>query len=323
MKGSSMKRILLSVLLLAVAITASAQTYPARPVRIVVPFPAGGPSDVLVRTMAQRISEGWAQPVLVENKPGANTLIGAETVARSTPDGYTLLMVIDSTLTMNPSLYSKLPYDPVKDFAPITVFGFGGIYLMADNAKGPSSIQDLVQFARANPGKLNVGGGTIISQLAFEVFKRRLNLDIAYVPYKGSAGTSQGLLSGDVPVTIDGLTSYLPYIKSGKVRALGTFTVRPLPGITGLPTVAEAANLPGLDMGVWVGLVAPAGTPAPIINRIHEEVARVLTLPDVRERFATNGFDPATNSPAEFAAMIREQTDFFRPIIKDVGLKLD
>jgi tripartite-type tricarboxylate transporter receptor subunit TctC len=313
----------LAFLLLTACVQAFAQSYPARAVRVVVPFPAGGPSDVLVRTMAQRMTEGWGQPVIVENKPGANTVIGAETVARSAPDGYTLLMVIDSTLTMNPSLYSKLPYDAIKDFAPITVFGYGGIYLMADRAQGPSSIQELIQFARANPGKLNIGGGTIISQLAFEVFKRRLNLDITYVPYKGSAGTAQGLLSGDVPVTIDGLTSYLPYIKSAKVRPLGTFTARPLPGITGLPTVAEAANLPGLDMGVWVGLVAPAGTPPAIVERIHQEVARVLTLPDVKERFATNGFDPATNSPAEFAAMIRQQIDFFRPIIKDVGLTLD
>ena len=319
-----MKRIARGVtfLLFAVCLQALAQTYPARPVRIVVPFPAGGPSDVLVRTMAQKMSEGWGQPVIVDNKPGANTVIGAESVARAAPDGYTLLMVIDSTLTMNPSLYSKLPYDPIKDFAPITAFGYGGIYLMADAARGPASIPALIEWARANPGKLNIGGGTIISQLAFEVFKRRLNLDMSYVPYKGSAGTSQGLLSGDVPVTVDGLTSYLPYIKSGRVRPLGTFTKRPLPGIT-VPTVADAANLPDLDMGVWVGLVAPAGTPAPIIGRIHQEVGRVLALPDVRERFATNGFDAAIQSPAEFGNMIREQLDFFRPIIKEVGLKLD
>jgi tripartite-type tricarboxylate transporter receptor subunit TctC len=168
-----------------------------------------------------------------------------------------------------------------------------------------------------------MGGGTIISQLAFELFKRRLGLDIGYVPYKGSAGTSQGLLTGDVPVTIDGLTSYIPHIKAGRVRPIGTFTARPLPGITGIPTVAEAANLPGLDIGVWVGLVAPAGTPPAVINRIHEETARALALADVKERFATNGFEAATNSPGEFAKMIREQIDYFRPIINDVGLKLD
>ena len=175
---------------------------------------------------------------------------------------------------------------------------------------------------RANPGKLNIGGGTIISQLIFEVFKRRLNLDITYVPYKGSAGTSQGLLTGDVPVTVDGLTSYIPYIKSGQVRALATFTKRPLPGIV-VPTVADVANVPDLDMGVWLGLVAPSGTPAPIVNRIHQEVGRVLALSDVKERFAINGFDPGTNSPVEFAKMIRDQMEFFRPIIKQVGLKLD
>jgi tripartite-type tricarboxylate transporter receptor subunit TctC len=314
---------LLSLFLFAMCTHVLAQSYPSRPVRIVVPFPAGGPSDVLVRAMAQKMTEGWGQPVIVENKPGANTIIGAESVAKSAPDGYTLLMVIDSTLTMNPSLYSRLPYDPIKDFAPITAFGFGGIYLMADAAKGPTSIQELIQFARTNPGKLNLGGGTIISQLAFEVFKRRLGLDIGYVPYKGSAGTSQGLLTGDVPVTIDGLTSYIPYIKAGRVRPIGTFTARPLPGITGIPTVAEAANLPGLDIGVWLGLVAPAGTPPAVINRIHEETARALALAEVKERFATNGFEAATNSPGEFAKMIRDQIEYFRPIIKDVGLKLD
>jgi tripartite-type tricarboxylate transporter receptor subunit TctC len=319
-----MKRIArgLTFLLFAVSLQTFAQSYPTRAVRIVVPFPAGGPSDVLVRTMAQKMSEGSSQPVIVENKPGANTVIGAESVARAAPDGYTLLAAIDSTLTMNPSLYSKLPYDPIKDFAPITAFAFGAIYLMADAAKGPASVPDLIQWARANPGKLNIGGGTIISQLIFEVFKRRLNLDITYVPYKGSAGTSQGLLTGDVPVTVDGLTSYIPYIKSGQVRALATFTKRPLPGIV-VPTVADVANVPDLDMGVWLGLVAPGGTPAPIVNRIHQEVGRVLALSDVKERFAINGFDPGTHSPAEFAKMIRDQIEFFRPIIQQVGLKLD
>ncbi len=300
-----------------------AATYPNKPVRIIVPFPSGGPSDVQARVIGQKLNEFWKQPVIVDNRPGANTIIGAEAVAKAAPDGYTLLLVIDSTLVMNQSLYSKLPYDPIKDFAPVTLTAWSPLILVVDAATGPKSVQDLIAQAKANPGKLNFGAGTITTQLGGEMLKSAAGIDMVFVPYKGSPGTVQGLLSGDVKIIIDGVTSSVPHIKSGKFRVLANMGTRPIAALPGLPTIAGDAGLPSVDLAVWQGIVAPAGTPPDIIAKLHQDVVRVLGLPDVREKFYSVGLDPATSSSAEFAAFIKTEAARWSKIIKQANIHLD
>ena len=319
----SLASILALALLTAIGLgSATAQTYPSKPIRMVVPFPAGGPADVLTRIIGQKMAENWGQQVLVDNRPGANTIIGAEAVARAAPDGYTLLMAIDSTLVMNQSLYSKLPYDPIRDFAPVTFTAWSPLIIAVDAATGPKSVKDLVQNAKANPGKVNFDAGTITTQLGGEMLKRAAGIDMVYVPYKGSAGTVQGLLSGDVKFIIDGVTSSVPHIKSGKFRVIATMGTRPIAALPGLPTLA-AEGVPGVDVAVWVGIVAPAGTPADIINKLQHEIARILILPDVKEKLLSVGLDPATSTPAEFTAFIRSESERWGKAIKEAGIRLD
>jgi tripartite-type tricarboxylate transporter receptor subunit TctC len=278
---------------------------------------------VLSRIIGQKMAENWGQQVLVDNRPGANTIIGAEAVAKAAPDGYTLLMAIDSTLVMNQSLYSKLPYDPIKDFAPVTLTVWSHLILVTDASSGPKSVAELVQMAKANPGKVNFGAGTITTQLAGEMFKKAAGLDMVFVPYKGSPGTVQGLLSGDVKFIVDGVTSSVPHIKSGRFRVLATTGSRPIAALPGLPTLAAGAGLPGFDVVIWQGLVAPVGTPSDIIAKLNQEILRIYALPDVRERIAAAGLDPVTSTPAEFTAFIRSESERWGKAIKEAGIRLD
>jgi tripartite-type tricarboxylate transporter receptor subunit TctC len=320
----SLASILALALLAAIGLgNATAQTYPSKPIRIVVPFPAGGPTDVLSRIIGQKMAENWGQQVLVDNRAGANTIIGAEAVAKAAPDGYTLLMAIDSTLVMNQSLYSKLPYDPIKDFAPVTLTVWSHLILVTDASTGPKSVAELVQMAKANPGKVTFGAGTITTQLAGEMFKKAGGLDMVFVPYKGSPGTVQGLLSGDVKFIVDGVTSSVPHIRSGKFRVLATTGTRPIAALPGLPTLAAEAGLPGFDVVIWQGLVAPAGTPSDIIAKLNQEILRIYALPDAKERIAAAGLDPVTSTPAEFTAFIRSESERWGKAIKEAGIRLD
>lgn len=303
--------------------TVAAQSWPSRPVRIVVPFPAGGPADVLARVIGEKMAPAWGQQVLVDNRPGANTIIGAEAVAKAAPDGHTLLMAIDSTLVMNQALYTKLPYDPIRDFAPVSLTAVSPLIMVTDAAKGPKSVAELIQMARANPGKVNFGAGTITTQLAGELFKRALDLDIVYVPYKGSAGTVQGLLSNDVTFTLDGVITALPHIRSGRFRVLAGLSNRPITALPDLPQVRDFPGLADFEVSVWLGLVAPAGTPATVVTRVSQDLSRVLAMPDTRERYAAAGLEPVSNTPAEFASFIRKEAGRWAPIIKAAGIKLD
>lgn len=301
----------------------AAAAYPSKPIRIIVPFPAGGPSDVGARVIAEKMAANWNQPVLVENRPGGNTVIGAEAVAKAAPDGYTLLTAIDSTLTMNQHLYSKLPYDPLKDFAPVTLMMWSPIIMVVDAAKGPKSVAELMAQAKANPGKLSFGSGTITTQLAGELIKSMAGINTIYVPYKGSPGTVQGLLSNDVNYILDGVTSSMPHIKSGKFRVLARLSSRPISALPDLPPIAQEPGLGGFDVAVWLGLAAPAGTPADVVGKIHQEVTRIYTLPDVREKLAAVGIDPATMPPAEFATFVRTEAARWGKVIKEAGIKLE
>jgi tripartite-type tricarboxylate transporter receptor subunit TctC len=300
-----------------------AAAWPSRPIRVIVPFPAGGPSDVGMRLIAQKMSDTWGQQVIVDNRPGANTIIGAEAVARAPADGYTLLFAIDSTLTMNQHLYAKIPYDPVRDFAPVSLALWSPLIMVVDAVTGPASVKDLIARARANPGKLSYGAGTLTTQLAGEQFKRLATLDIMTVPYKGSPPTVQGLLSGDVSFIVDGVTSSVPHIKTGKLRAIATMGSKAPAAMPGLPIFATEAGLRDFDIGVWLGLVAPAGTPSDIVTRLHQEVSRILALADVRDRLNAVGLEPMQVSPAEFGATIARESARWGELIRQTGMRLD
>ncbi|MDO8597891.1 MAG: tripartite tricarboxylate transporter substrate binding protein, partial [Sulfuricaulis sp.] len=251
----------------------AAQNYPNKTIRIIVPFPAGGPTDVLARVIGQRMSEDWGQPVVIENRPGANTAIGAQLVAKAPPDGYTLLAAMDSTMVMNPVTTSNLPYDPFKDFASITLAANNTSLLTVRAADGPKTVQELIAKAKANPGKLNYGAGTITTRLAGYLFNRMAGIDVVFVPYKGSADVVQGLLTGSTEFIVDGIAASLPLIQSGKLRALAKLNSRPLPALPDLKPLAVAANLPSLDdISTWTALVAPTGTPPDIIEKIQRAV---------------------------------------------------
>jgi tripartite-type tricarboxylate transporter receptor subunit TctC len=300
-----------------------AQTFPARAIHIVIPFPAGGPADIAARLIAQKMSEDWASPVVVDNRPGANTIIGAQVVARAAPDGYTLLMVIDSTLTMNQYLYRALPYDPLNDFAPITPTVKSMSLLAVSSATGPKSVTELIARAKASPGKLNYGSGTITSQLMGVLFHKAAGLDIVHVPFKGTAETVQGLLTGSVDLIYAATVVVAPLIESGQIRPLAKLDSRRMP-YPALPTLADAAGLRDLDdVSIWLGLVAPKGTPKAIIDKINHEVVRILADPGVRQKFDQSGNFAVSSTPEEFEAFIRKEADRWSKVLRDVDIKYD
>jgi tripartite-type tricarboxylate transporter receptor subunit TctC len=304
---------------------AEAKTYPNRAIRIVVPFPPGGPADMIARLIGQRMSEDWGQPVLVENRAGGNTAIGAQLVARSAPDGYTLLTAMDTTMVMNPLVTPNLPYDPLKDLAPITLL-IKNISLVVVRSDGPKSIKELIAKAKANPGKLNMGAGTITSRLGALAFAKAAGIDVQLVPFKGSAEIGQAVLAGTVDFALDSTGTSLPLIQGGHYRALAKYSNRPLSILPDLPSLSVAAELPELDeSSTWIALVAPAGTPSAIIDKIHREVARIFADAGLIAKLEKVGIEAtSSNSPTEFDAFIRSETDRWSKALKHSGnLKLD
>jgi tripartite-type tricarboxylate transporter receptor subunit TctC len=299
-------------------------SFPSRPIRMIVPFPAGGPSDIVARIIGQRMSENWGQPVVIENRPGANTIIGAQAAAKAPADGYTLFMAIDSTLVMNQFLYKNLPYDPVSDFAPISLTAKTVSVLAVSTASGLNSVKELIARARAQPGKLNYGAGTITAQLMGHLFHRAAGMDIVYVPYKGTPETVNGLLTGSVDLIYAANQIVTPLIASGTVRALAKLARHGPASMADIPPLADAAGLPNLeDISVWLGLVAPSGTPKPIIDKVHGEVVKVLADPALKEKSERTGNYPVTSTPEEFAAFMRKEAERWSRVIKEINLKLD
>jgi tripartite-type tricarboxylate transporter receptor subunit TctC len=321
-------RAFISLLLALAASPAAAQdvaSFPSRPIRIVVPFPAGGPTDINARIIAQRMSEDWRQPVVIENRPGGNTAIGAQVVAKAEPDGYTLLAAMDTTLVMNPATAAApLSYDPFRDFATITLTAKNTSLLTVRAADGPASVQELIARARQNPGKLNYGAGIITTRLAGYLFARSAGIRVQMIPYKGSADVVAGLLSGSVDFIVDGVAASLPLIKGGRLRALAKLNRRPLPVLPDLPPLADAAGLPELaDMSSWIGLVAPAGTPAGVIDKIAREVATIYADPVVAARLEQAGITAATSTPAEFDAFFRAEAKRWTQVFRESGIRLE
>ena len=299
-----------------------ADVFPTRAIKIVVPFPAGGPSDVLARMIGQKMSEDWGQPVVIENRPGANTVLGAQQVAKAAPDGYTLLMAIDSTLTMNQYLYSTPPYDPFNDFAPITLTAKTMQLLIVNAASDVKTVKDLISRAKAQPGKLNYGAGTITTKLTGYLFNKSAGIETVLVPYNGSAEVAQGLLTKSVDFSFDGPSASLSLIQGGQFRVLAKFDPRPFPPVPDLPLITTA--MPNMDeITVWLGLVAPKGTPAAVIDKIQAEVAKALADPAVKTKADASGLFPATSTPAEFAAFIRKEAQRWSSIVKETGMKYD
>ena len=280
------------------------QSYPNRAVRIIVPFPAGGPTDILSRVIAQRLSEVWGQPVVIENQPGANTAIAAARVAKMPADGYTLLAAMDVTMVLNPVTNTNLSYDPLKDFAPITLASKNTSLLTVRADDGPTTVKELIARAKANPGKLNYGAGIITTRLAGYLFNREAGIDVQYIPFNGSAPTVQGLLTGAVDYIVDGAATSLPLIQSGKLRALAKLNSRPLPALPDVQPLAVAAGIPALDdISTWIGLVAPAGTPRAIVDKIQREVVTMYADPVIAEKLEKSGISAVSSTPEEFDAL--------------------
>jgi tripartite-type tricarboxylate transporter receptor subunit TctC len=302
------------------SLAADGGDFPSRTIRIVVPFPPGGPTDVLTRMIGQRLSERWGQAVVIENRPGANTAIGAQAVARSAPDGYTLLAAMDTTMVMAPLTTANLPYDPFRDFAPIALLARNMSVLVVRADDGPDSVKQLIERARARPGKLNMGAGTLTSRLGALAFAKTAAIDVLLIPYKGSADIVQGLLSGSVDFAFDSTASSLPQIEAGRFRALAKYSDRPFPALPDLPSLATAADLPSLEeSSTWIGLVAPAGTPAAIIDKVRRAVADIYADRAVGEKFTKAGLFAVTSTPAEFNAFMHRETERWSKVLKEAG----
>src|SRR6202451_1188010 len=317
---SGIARALAAVLLL-IAAPASAQdaetkNYPSHTIRMIVPFPPGGPADTIARIVGAKMSEHWSQPVVIENRAGGNTAIGAELVAKSAPDGYTLLIAMDVTMVMNPLVMTNLPYDPLKDFAPVTLLT-KNISLITTRSYGPKTIAELIAKAKANPGKLNVGAGTITSRLGALAFMQAAGIDVTLVPYKGSADITQGLLTGAVDFAQDSVSNSLPLIEAGKFRALAKYSNRPLPLMPDVPSLSVAANLPDIaESATWIGVVAPAGTPKPVVDKVQRELAAIYADPAMAARLEKAGLNAESSTPEELDAFIRSESARWGKMIK-------
>jgi tripartite-type tricarboxylate transporter receptor subunit TctC len=316
-------RVLAGLVLLAIVTAAQSAGYPDKPIRIVVAYTPAGATDILARTIGQKLTEAWGQPVIIDNRPGANGNIGTEYAAKASADGYTLLMVTAGTHGINPGLYRKLGFDAVKDFAPVSLVAMVPNIFVVNNAVPAKDLKDFIAYAKSNPGKFNYGspGNGSTAHLSMELFKSMTGIQMVHVPYKGSAGVLADLIGGQIVVTMDNMPPYIPQVKAGKIRALAVSTTHRSPAVPEVPTVAEA-GLPGYDSGAWFGLVAPANTPKDIVNKLSRETARILKLPDVSARLFDLGAEPVGGTPEQFSAHIKSEIAKWAKVIKDANVEL-
>ena len=292
--------------------------FPSKPIKIVVPFPAGGTSDVLARLVGQKMSENWGQPVVVENRPGSNGNLGADQVAKSSADGHTLVLMDVGNLAISPSLY-KLPFNPLSDFEPVAMVGYSPHLLVTSSQVPASNVAELITWAKAQKGKVNfaaAAGMGSAPHLAGVLFAQRAGIDWGYVPYKGGAQAMTDLIGGQVDLTFNGMVATLPHVKSGKIKLIAVSSAKRNPVLGNqVPTVSE--SLPGFLTGSWQGLLAPAGTPKAVVDKLHAEVMRITALPDVRERLNTLGAEPNTMSPADFGQWLKAEIAAMGKAVKD------
>ena len=316
-------RLLIAFLAALSVATAFAQSYPSKPIRVVVPATPGGAIDLAARTIGAKLTEAWGQPVVVENKGGAAGIVGSDSVAKAAPDGHTLALVASSH-AINPSLYAKLPFDTVKDFAPVILTHVVPLVLVVNQALPAKSVNEFISYAKANPGKLSFAssGNGGAPHLSAELFKAMAGIDMLHVPYKGSTAAHPDLLSGQVPVMFDTVVAIAPHVKSGKVRALGVTTTRRSAVLPDVPPISQA-GLPGYDTSTWGGVLAPGGTPMEIVAKLNAEIARILKMPDVRERMMNAGSEPGGGTPEQFKAFIDAEMIKWAKVVKDSGAKAD
>ncbi len=303
---------------------AGAQQYPAKQVRVIVAFPPGQATDIVARLVADKLSSRLGQSFFVDNKPGAAGIIGTELTIKAPPDGYTLQMNSSGPLSVNPGLYSKLPYDAVRDLQPISLAATVPLFLVVHPSVKAANVKELVALAKSQPGKLNYasGGSGVTNHLVMEMFKFAAGIDMTHVPYKGGPPAVTDLIAGQVSLMFETGPGILPHVRSGKLRALGVGSVNRSAAMPELPTVAES-GYPGFDGVAWIGFVAPAGVPRPIIDKLAHETAAIIALPDVRERLLALGAEPAANTPDEFGAYIRTEIAKWGKVIKESGAKAD
>jgi tripartite-type tricarboxylate transporter receptor subunit TctC len=302
---------------------AAAQSYPGKPVRMLVPFPPGGGTDYTARLISQKLTEIWGQQVIVDNRPGASTTIASEIVAKAPADGYTLIMG-STNHTINPSLYPRIPYDTIKDFAPVTVAVTASYVLVVHPSLPAKTVKELIALARARPAEINYAssGSSGPQHIAGELFKLMAKVDMTHVPYKGGGPAVVALLGGHVQAQFSTPVSALPHVRTGKLRALGVTSLKRSDAIPEAPTISEAA-LPGYEAVTWWGILAPARTPREIVNKIHADTVKALQMPDTLEKLAREGVNPAGTTPEQFATMIQDEMVKMAKIVKAANMKID
>jgi len=315
-------RIACTLVLAALAGAAAAQPFPAKPIRIIVGYTAGGGNDIIARVVAAKMAEGLGQSVLIENRAGAQSIIAAEYVAKSPPDGYTLLMAPTGPMAINPAIYSKLPYSPVDDFVPISLLGQFPLLLVVGAALPVNSVKELVEYAKARPGDANYASSAAPFQLAAELFNQRMGTKFAHIPFKGSGDSVNAVAAGQVTMTISDAIPIAGPLKGGRIRGLAVTSATRHPTFPDVPTMAEA-GIPDMEIRLWTGFVAPAKTPAPVVARLQEEVARVMGLPDVRERMTTLGVDARSTTSEEYARIIAADIARWTAVAKAANIKAD
>ncbi|GAB3771167.1 tripartite tricarboxylate transporter substrate binding protein [Ramlibacter monticola] len=325
---ASRRQIVLAGLALAASVAApldaAAQAYPNKPITIVVPFAAGGTTDILARVVGQALTKELGQPVIIDNRAGAGGNIGGALAAKAAPDGYTLFMGTVGTHAINQSLYKKMPFDPIKDFVPLTRVAMVPNLLVANPGKPYKNVKELIAYAKANPGKVNFGssGSGSSIHLSGELFNAMAKVDMVHVPYKGSAPAVSDLIGGQIDVMFDNMPSAIQHVRAGKLRALAVTTAKRSPELPDVPTIAEA-GVPGYEATSWFGMFAPAGTPAPVLAKLNGALVKVLAEPEVKKKLAEQGAEPYGEKPEQFAEFIRKETAKWSKVVKDSGATAD
>ncbi len=318
------RKILMACVLLAVAMASTsglalAQSYPAKPIRFIVTQGPGGASDIYARLIAQKLSESLGQQVLVDNRPGAEGIIGMEATAKAAPDGYTIVLSASSVLAMNPSLYKKLSYDPVRDFDPVTLVGSVSYAILIHPSVPANSMKDFITLAKAKPNQLNYGSGGTVAHIGTELFNLETGIRLTYVPYKSNPPALTDLLAGQLDLMLLPLGGAVRHVQSGKLKALAVTSPKRFPQLPDTPTMAEA-GVPGFEFSAWVAIHAPAGVPKEILQKLNAEMTKILSMPDVIERFRSMGFEPQSSSPEQLAAFTKSEIAKYAKVIKNAGI---
>jgi tripartite-type tricarboxylate transporter receptor subunit TctC len=308
----------------AASATAQTQAYPSRPIRIIAQFTPGTSTDILARVIGGKLTEAWGQQVVVDNRPGAGGIVGTEIGAKAPPDGYTLTMAVSSAFGINPTLYAKLPYDALRDFAPITNIALTPQTLVANPSVAAKSVKDLITLAKAKPGQINyasLGSGST-SHLTMEMFRSAAGIRLNHVPYKGSPTAHADLFSGQIPVMFDAIPAVLPHIKSGRLRGLGIGSAKRSPFLPDLPTIAES-GFPGFEAVGWIGIAAPAKTPVPVLDKLNGEIVRIINSPEMKERLATLAFTPVGDTRQQFSRFMQSEIAKWGKAVRESGAKAE